>query len=59
MTMEKKTRMGRPKSDNPATEKLPMIRVTGDQLKAYKTASKLSGMTFSAWVRENLDKASK
>ena len=59
MTMEKKTRMGRPKSDNPATEKLPMIRVTGDQLKAYKAASERQGLTFSAWVRESLDKATK
>jgi len=53
---EKETKqMGRPKSENPATEKLPMVRVTPEQLNAYKEAAEKSNITFSAWVRDALD----
>ena len=50
---------GRPKSDNPATEKLPMIRVTPDQLENYKAAAEHEEKAFSAWVRDKLDRAAK
>jgi len=48
---------GRPKIDNPADQRLPVVRVTKDQLKAYRCASEASGGNFSAWVRRALDKA--
>ncbi len=55
--MKDKTKsvMGRPKIANPADKQLPRIRVTEDQLKAYKAASKRSGKNLSEWVRSALD----
>ena len=50
---------GRPKIDNPASEKLPMIRVTKEQLDNYKNAAEEKQLSFSEWVRKALDKASK
>ena len=55
-----KKKRGRPKgsiSENTANKTLPRVRVTEDHLKAYKAAAERSGLTFSAWVRKNLDKA--
>lgn len=57
-----KRKRGRPKgstSENTANQTLPRVRVTEDQLKSYKQASKREKKNFSAWVREKLDKASK
>ena len=62
MTKEVKKKRGRPvgsTSDNNADAVMPMVRLKHDQLKAYKAASERQGLTFSAWVRENLDKATK
>ena len=38
---------------------MPDMKVKKEQLEAYKAASEREEMTFSAWVRSNLDKASK
>jgi len=61
MTEDKKRKRGRPKGyrvENPHDKTLPKVRVTGDQLKAYKKASVRENQTFSAWVRDVLDDAS-
>lgn len=53
---------GRPKgstSDNPANKSLAGVRVTDKQLDAYKRAAEASGVNFSQWVRETLDKTTK
>lgn len=53
---------GRPKgssSENPATKTLAGVRVTADKLNNYKQAASKSGVSFSAWVRNALDKACK
>lgn len=53
---------GRPKgstTNKTADAVLPMVRVTTDKLEAYKAAAEHSGLTFSAWVREWLDKGLK
>jgi len=52
-----KKKRGRPKSDNPMV-RMPDMLVKDEQLKAYKAASNREGKTFSAWVRDALDKAS-
>jgi len=60
MTKAKKKRRGRPKGSTAeitASEKLPMVRVTLDQLENYKEAAQLEEIAFSAWVRGVLDKA--
>ena len=57
MSKKKTKRMGRPPVDNPATEQLPTVRVTKDQLKHYKEAADLERQPFSQWVRSVLDKA--
>ncbi len=49
--------MGRPKIDNPADQRLPVVRVTKDKLEAYKRAAEASGVNFSQWVRDSLDKS--
>lgn len=49
--------MGRPKIDDPADQRLPVVRVTKDKLDAYKRAAETSGSNFSQWVRGTLDKA--
>lgn len=54
----KKKKRGRPLGstvENTANKQLPRVRVTEDQLKAYKAASEREGKTFSAWVRGKLD----
>jgi len=62
MNRENNKQRGRPKGSkisNPASKTLSNVRVTEDQLEAYKAAAKHSGMTFSAWVRQHLDNATK
>ena len=51
--------MGRPPIENPATEKLPMVRVTPEKLQGYKDKAKQEEKSFSEWVRCALDKALK
>ena len=61
MTQNKVKKRGRPKgsvSNNPMV-RMPDMKVKKEQLEAYKAASEREEMTFSAWVRSNLDKASK
>ena len=55
---KKKPVMGRPKLEKTIDQRLPRIRVTQEQLDAYKKASKREGKTLSEWVRYNLDKVS-
>lgn len=57
MTKKKTKRMGRPPVDNPATEQLPTVRVTKEELKHYKEAADMEELAFSKWVRMVLDKA--
>jgi len=58
MSNKKKSR-GRPLSDNPASERLPVVRITPDQLENYKEAAEQEEMAFSSWVRDKLDRAAK
>jgi len=48
---------GRPKSDNPSNLRL-RIRVTAEQLDTYQEAANAAGLTLTAWVEKQLDKAS-
>ena len=63
MTKDKNIRTrGRPKLTDTSLKRdkrLPVVQVSENELEAYKAASERQGLTFSAWVRENLDKASK
>ena len=56
--MEKKPR-GRPPIENPATETIPRVRVTPEQLQSYRDAADSKAESFSEWLRRNLDKAVK
>ena len=47
---------GRPKIKNPASEKLPVVRVTPDQLATYRKTAQNSGQTFSSWTRNLLSR---
>lgn len=58
MTTEKRPR-GRPSVENPASETLPRVRVTPDQLERYHKAAKKKDVTFSRWIKDTLDKAAK
>lgn len=44
-------------ASNTASEKLPMVRVTTEQLAKYRDAAESSNQKFSQWVRSTLDKA--
>jgi len=55
---KKPSKMGRPPLENSASVTIPRVRVRPDQLMAYKAASKRSKKSFSAWMRDVLDKAS-
>ena len=57
--MNKKKKLGRPPKDKTSDSVLPPIRVSKEKLSLYKEASKRSEKTFSAWVRDALDEASK
>lgn len=50
---------GRPAVDNPATNTLSRVRVTDEQIEAYKRAGDCRGKTLSQWVRDTLDAAAK
>ena len=56
--MQKKKR-GRPPVDNPATETLPTVRITVEQLDSYRDSAAAKDEPLSKWVRRNLDKAAK
>lgn len=53
---KKKKLMGRPPIENPATEWLPSTRVTPERLSQYRAAVAIEGISFSAWIRNQLDK---
>lgn len=60
MNTEIKRKRGRPvgsTASNTASEKLPMVRVTTEQLAKYRDAAESSNQKFSQWVRSTLDKA--
>lgn len=59
MAEMKKKKRGRPlgsKSDMTSNKSLSNVRITQEQLNTYKQASQKAGKTFSAWVRDALDK---
>lgn len=56
MTEEELKKMGRPPVDNPASARLPSIRITPNKLKAYKNAARDENMILSEWVRKALDR---
>jgi len=56
MTEEELKRMGRPRVDNPASARLPSIRITPDKLEAYKDAAVKKDIKLSEWVRDALDR---
>ena len=51
-------KMGHPPLENTAIERLPMVRITPNQLTACKAADVRSANAFSIWVRGVLDRAS-
>ena len=59
MSQAKKRPRGRPSLKNPANQRLPMVRITQDQLDSYKSSSTNTNKSLSSWVRDNLDKAAK
>lgn len=61
MTNENKPKKprGRPPADIKASARLPVVQVTPEKLEIYKSACNRSGKTFSAWVRDALDKTAK
>ena len=46
---------GRPKTANPATERLPVVRITPDKLATYRKLAGDMGVSVSEWIRVNLD----
>lgn len=59
MVMEKKKKLGRPPKDKTSDAVLPPIRVSKEQLNAYKAAATGADKSFSAWVRDCLDEGVK
>jgi len=62
MTEIIKKKRGRPagsKAENTASKQLPRIRVTEDQLNAYRAASEREGKSLSKWAKDLMDQASK
>lgn len=55
--IEKKRPRGRPPAKVKASARLPVVQVTNEQLSAYRAAAEAAGVTFSQWVRDNLDQA--
>lgn len=47
---------GRPMSENPASVRLPPIRVTPEQATRYRAAAARAGKTLSAWIKDLADK---
>lgn len=52
MKMQKR---GRPPKDVTASQVLPPIRVTEDQIERYKKAAEESGLKLSSWLKEVAD----
>ena len=48
-------RPGRPTTTNPATQRLPVVRVTPAKLDEYRNIATRMGVSISEWVRVNLD----
>jgi hypothetical protein len=55
----KKKKPGRPRLENGHSARLPSIRVTKAQQRAYREAAEAAGVGFGEWVRRVLDKASR
>jgi len=54
----KPRKRGRPKSNNPMV-RMPEMLVKPERLEAYKESAAHEGKTFSEWVRNAMDRASK
>ena len=55
----RKKKVGRPigyRKANPASEALPRVRVTPEQLNDYKKCAEKAGQSLSQWIRDCLDK---
>ena len=52
-----KKKPGRPKRNNGHSARLPSVRITKDELAAYKRAAQHEGKTFADWVRAALKRA--
>lgn len=62
MNDETKKKPGRPagyRAKNPASERLPSIRVTPEQLDSYKAKADTEEKSLSGWIKTTLDKAAK
>lgn len=60
VTMKKSAKKrGRPPIDNPASNTLGRVRVSDEQLEAYRQAGAVKGKSLSEWVRDTLDAAAK
>lgn len=53
----KKRPRGRPPAKVKASARLPVVQVTNEQLSAYRATAEAKGVSFSQWVRDNLDQA--
>ena len=54
--MSKKPKpLGRPLIENPATAWIPGARMTPERLSQYRVTAAIEGMSFSAWIRDQLD----
>jgi len=56
-TPSSKKKLGRPVSTDPASERLPTVRVTPAQRDSYVEAAGAQGLKVSAWVKRTLDQA--
>ncbi len=56
-TDPKNRRPGRPKTNNPANARLPVVRITPVKLDVYRQAAQDRGVSISEWVRVSLDAA--
>jgi hypothetical protein len=54
----KKKKPGRPKTENPADERV-FIRVRPDQFAAWTAAAGRAGRSLSAWLKQIADRAAK
>ena len=55
----KKKKAGRPRVENGHSARLPGVRITKDQQRAYREAAEAAGVGFGEWVRRVLDKAAR
>jgi len=56
-TQPEKRKPGRPVSTDPASERLPTVRVTPAQRDAYVAAAGAAGLKTAAWIKLALDRA--